>query len=188
MSVLRIFRFVTQSGARFPGEVAMRAPRGLRLRPDFLGVSRVLIGETTGSRKRESGSRKTYRSLACGRSGDGLLFRSRRRGNPTTGQNGGRPLGWSGWKNGKPNGRLNRKNGKPNRRFNPKPKGNRRQRAVGRPSGDPSGSSSRLTASRSKGLQTSRKRGERFSDRTAAGLGQRRSPSEVRSPAGRQTG
>jgi hypothetical protein len=109
-------------------------------------------------------------------------------GRPDDGPERRETVGKAGWKDGKPNGRPNRKDGKPNGRFNPKPKGNRRQRAVGRPSGDPSGSSSGLTASRPKGLQTSRKRGERSSDRTAADSGRRRSPSGVRSPAGRQTG
>ncbi len=188
MPVLRMFGPVAQSGARFPGEVAVRAPRGLRLRPGLpRGFSRS-HWRNGRIAKREPSSRKTIRFLACGRYRDGLLFRSRRRGNPPTGQNDGRPSGWSGWKVGTPAGRSNRRDGKPEGRFNPKPKGNRRRRAVGRPSGDPSGSSSGLTASRPQGLQPPRKRGERSSDRTAAGFGQRRSPIEVRSPAGQRTG
>ncbi len=110
------------------------------------------------------------------------------KGKPSDGPKRRETVGMVGWKVGKPAGRSNRRDGKPEGRFNPKPKGNRRRRAVGRPSGDPSGSSSGLTASRPQGLQPPRKRGERSSDRTAAGFGQRRSPIEVRSPAGQRTG
>lgn len=154
---------------------------------DFLGVSRVLIGETTGSRK-EHPVREKHSGVWLVPGLVMVYFSLTSTGKPDDGSERRETVGKAGWKDGKPNRRPNRKDGKPNGWFNPKPKGNRRQRAVGRPSGDPSGSSNGMTASRPKGLQTSRKRGERSSDRTAAGSGRRRSPSEVRSPAGRQTG
>jgi len=120
MPVLRNFGFVVQSGTRFPNEVAVSAPRGSRPQPGLpRGFSRP-HWRTGRIAKREPSSRKTIRFLACGRYRDGLLFRSRRRGNPTTGQNDGRLSGRSGWKVGKPKTRPKPKGRETGRKAEPK--------------------------------------------------------------------
>lgn len=151
-------------------EASAAAPSGFLTLRRSLGKAR-----RTASRKRKHWSRKTIRLSACASRDDVLLFPSRRRGNSETGPKRretagrGRPNSVGNYRqrpgptDGKPSGRSDRTGGKPSARSDPKagkPAGRspRRHRETGgdgpvaRPSGDPSGSSSELTASRPKGL------------------------------------
>lgn len=156
----------------------MRPPRGPRLRPELpRGSSRFGIRPGLVSpAKLIFRSRKTIRVSACRIQGDGLLFRPRRRGDPTTGPEQRETAGMVG-----PEWRATVGKAHPDAKGQPAATGGRRS------SGDPSGSSSDRRPAGRKACTSP------ATERAVLGPHRRRlrptaSPIGVGSPARRRTG